>query len=71
MNHLRMAVTIAVTTIVSACGSTEPEIAQCQPETQVLEVTTQVGQNVMFDWTPACGVRTLFLEPDAGGGDVW
>ena len=75
MNHLRMAATMAVAIVVSACGDddpTEPEIAQCQPETQVLEVTTQIGQNVVFDWTPACGVRTLFLEP-AGpeGGDVW
>jgi len=72
MNHLRIAVTIAVTTVVSACGSTEPEIAQCQPETQVLVVTTQIGENVVFDWTPACGVRTLFLEQDfPPENDVW
>ena len=74
MNHLRMAATIAVTAAVSACGddSTGTEIAQCQPETQVLVVTTQIGENVVFDWTPACGVRTLFLEQDfPPENDVW
>ena len=69
MNHLRMTTTIAVAMVISACGSTEPEM--CQPETQALEVTTEVvGQNVVLGWTPECGVRSLFLESD-GGGDVW
>jgi len=74
-----MVVTIAVAIAVSACGSMEPEIgsmepenAECQPETQVLVVTTQIGENVVFDWTPACGVRTLFLEQDfPPQNDVW
>ena len=70
MSHLHIAAAITVTTVVSACGSTEPEF--CQPETQVLEVTTEIGENVVFDWTPECGVRNLFLEQDfPPNNDVW
>jgi hypothetical protein len=48
---------------------TSPEVAPCTAETSSVTAAVEVGQGIMFDWEPACGVAMLLVEEDAS--DMW
>lgn len=70
----RSSIALAVCPLVAlgACLGLTDLDALCPPETQALNVTSTVGQAVVFDWEPACGVALLSIDPtDPGTSDVW
>ncbi|HUG01385.1 MAG TPA: hypothetical protein VML95_05945 [Longimicrobiales bacterium] len=66
---------VALAFLVAACGgdATAPgeEAVPCEATTNSVEASVAVGQAVVFDWTPACEVALLLVEPTGSGHDLW
>ncbi|MEN8184751.1 MAG: hypothetical protein ABFS46_19695 [Myxococcota bacterium] len=67
--------------LLAACGedATAPdpnagdpqETVQCEAATDKVEASVTVGAEVVFDWTPACDVALVLVEPLGSGADLW
>lgn len=64
---------LATVILLAACGDDGIGLADdpCLDGTTAVEAAIGVGGSVTFDWSPACGVALLLVEPVGSGSDQW
>lgn len=64
---------LAMGILLAACGDDGTGLTDepCLEGTTAVEAAIGVGSSVTFDWSPACGVALLLVEPVGSGSDQW
>jgi hypothetical protein len=65
------AILLAAGAVSCSSDGTAPQAASCSEETSSVDATISVGSSVTFNWTPACPVALVLIEPEDSGHDVW
>jgi hypothetical protein len=65
------AILLAMATVSCSSDGTAPQPASCSEQTSSVDATISVGPSVTFNWTPACPVALVLIEPENSGDDVW
>jgi hypothetical protein len=65
------AIVLAIAVVSCSGDGTAPQGASCSDQTSSVDATISVGTSVTFNWTPACPVALVLIEPANSGDDVW